>query len=156
MLGYTSWHQFFVLQLYKSFFICSLFLILIIQLSIIYSLLFIQISSIYNLSHVILYTLFICTSTSSFLTHSLGHFLTTIDLHGQVLDAFFYYSGVRWDHRCCEELEFSPIWLWYSGLLFIPVSILSLIPLCQIQFSFHFFIYMISCVDAYIWYYSDR
>jgi len=30
-------------------------------------------------------------------THSPGRFLTTLDLHVQILDACFYCAGVRWD-----------------------------------------------------------
>ena len=43
----------------------------------------------------IMYTLFICMSTFLCLTHSLGHFLTTLDLQVQVLDISCYWSGVR-------------------------------------------------------------
>jgi len=32
---------------------------------------------------------------SFFLTHLLGRFLTTLDLHVPILDMLFYYSGVR-------------------------------------------------------------
>jgi len=85
---------------------------------------------------VILYTLFICMSTSLFFMHSLGRFLTTLDLHVQILDILFYWSGVCWARTLHEELEFLPIWFWYSCLLFIPVSVLFLILVYQIQSLF--------------------
>ena len=44
---------------------------------------------------IIMYTLFICTSTFFFLIHSLGRSLTTMNLHVQVLDVSCYWSGVR-------------------------------------------------------------
>ena len=38
-------------------------------------------------------------------THSPGRFLTTLDLHVQILDACFYCAGVRCDCTPCEELD---------------------------------------------------
>ena len=68
------------LQLYYLFFICRLIYVIVIQLSFIFNFRLI----------VILYTLFICMSTSPFLMHSLGRFLTTLDLHVQILDLLFF------------------------------------------------------------------
>ena len=51
---------------------------------------------------------------SLFLTHSLGCFLTTLDLHVQILNVSCYWSGVRWDWTCCEKLEFLySFWYYY-------------------------------------------
>jgi len=93
---------------------------------------------------------FICTCTFPFyFTHSLGHFLTTLDLHIQILDALFYYSGVRWDCTCCEELKF--LYLFgYSYFLFIPIaSVVSLI-LYQYQSLFHSLFNVIMCGCLYV------
>ena len=60
-----------------------------------------------------------CTFPFYFI-HSLGCFLTTLNLHVQILKVFFYWSGVRWDQTCCEDLEFLYL-VWYSCLHFIPV-----------------------------------
>ena len=98
------------LQLYYSSFIYRLIHVIVIQLSFIFN--FRPI--------VILYTLFICTSTTPFLMHSLDHFLTTLDLHVQILDILFYWSGVHWNHMLCEGLEFSLYLFWYSfSILFM-------------------------------------
>jgi len=59
----------------------------------------------------------------------IGSFLTTLNLHIQILDVFFYWLGVRWDRTCCEELEFLPT---YFGILvfffYYSYFVYSLIP----------------------------
>jgi len=49
---------------------------------------------------------FTCTFPFYFI-HSLGRFLTSLDLHVQILNVLFYCSSVRWNRTCCEESEFS-------------------------------------------------
>jgi len=96
------------------------------------------------------HTLYAC-ALSFYFTHSLGRFLTTLDLHVQILDILCYWSGVRWDRTCCEELEFSST---YSGIivfLFIPVdSAVSLILYTLLSVVIPFCIHLISCVDIYM------
>jgi len=53
-------------------------------------------------------------------THSLGRFLTTLDLHVQILDALLYCSGVHWARTLCEEYGVS---LPDTGIL-IPLAFL--------------------------------
>jgi len=64
----------------------------------------------------------------------------------------FYCSGVRWDRTLREKLELLPIWFRYSYPSYL--SVISWFSIYQIQLLFKFFIYMISCVDAYLWYCS--
>ena len=54
-------------------------------------------------------------------THSLGRFLTTLNLHVQILDAVFLLSGVRWDGTLREELELFPIRFQYSHLSYLHI-----------------------------------
>ena len=85
MLGYTLWHQLFVYSCFTCLLSARLFMLLL------FSCLFIMLFSylIFAVSLVIiLCTLFICTSSPLY-THSLGRFLTTLDLHVQILDALF-------------------------------------------------------------------
>jgi len=103
---------------------------------------------------------------SSLHTNSLGRFLTTLNSYVQILDALFllFRCSMILDalfllFRCSmrpyvsEELE-SLYWFRYSQLSCLPV--ISLFSIYQIQLLFHFFIYMISCVDAYMWYWSNH
>ena len=100
MLGYTSWHQLFVYSCISCLLFAYLFMLLLFSY-----LLFLVLDLL-----LFLYTLFICTSISPFLMHSLGCFLTTLNLHVQILDALLYCSGVPWARTLREELKFLPIW----------------------------------------------
>ena len=90
-----------------------------------------------------LYTLFICTSTFPFLTHSLGSFLTTLNSHIQILNVSCYWSGIRWEWTCCKELEFL---FTYSGIivfLFIHIDfVVSLILYTLLSVIISFLIHM--------------
>ena len=80
----------------------------------------------------------ICTCIFPFiLTHSLSHFLTTLNLHIHILDDLFYYSGVRRDRTCCEELEFPSIHFGILVFLFIPFVSLIFLILYHYQSLFH-------------------
>ena len=93
---------------YISFIV--LFLILIILLSFI---------SIY---HVVIAYIVIMHEHLFFYTHTLiRSLLTTLDSYVQILDVSCYWSGVRWDSICCEELESLSFWFWYSYLSCLPV-----------------------------------
>ena len=120
-----------------------LFMILIIQLSFIFSLSCCCTHCLYTRALHFSYTL-------------IRSFLTILNLHVHILD-MLYFSDQVFDElvHVARSLEFLPIF-WYSCLLFIPVSVLFLILVYQIQSLFQFFIYMISCVDVCMWYCSDR
>jgi len=74
-----------------------------------------------------IHNLLLCThylyarAPSFFLAHSLGRFLTTLNLHVQILDVLCYWSGVRWDWICCEKLEFLFTYSDIIVFLFIPI-----------------------------------
>ena len=116
----------------------ALFKILIIQLSIFYLV-------------IIMYTLFICTSTSPFLTHPLGRFLTTLDLHVQIGYALFHWPGVRGDHTLCEWSRASLFYLfWYScPSLFLFCSFLDFCISDWVSISF-LISYDIMCGHLYV------
>ena len=89
-------------------------------------------------------------------THSLGRFLTTLDLHVQILDACFFCAGVRWDYTLCEELEALPF---DSGILAFSLFLLlffdsCISPLASILFLTSFQImcslYMYYCSDPWL------
>jgi len=92
---------------------------------------------------------------SSLHTHSPGSFLTTLDLHVQILDALFLLC------RCSMRLSAS----WRAGaspysilvfLFFLSSYYFPILDLYQIHLLFQFFIHVISCVDAYMYYCSGR
>ena len=85
MLGYTSWHQLFV----YSYFTCLLPACLIMLL--LFSCLFIMLFSYPMLQLSCYYFVYIVYmhEQSSLHKHSPGRFLTTLDLHVQILDALF-------------------------------------------------------------------
>ena len=68
--------------------------------------------------------------------------LTTLDLHVQILDVSYYWSGVRWDWACCEKLEFLST---YSGifvfLFYSSDSVVFLTPTHYYQSLFLFYIH---------------
>ena len=86
--------------------------------------------------------------------HSPGRFLTTLDLHVQILDALFLLC------RCTMRLYASRIagaspYLIPVFLSFLP-SCYFLILIISDSVVISVFIYMISCVDAYMWYCSNH
>ena len=142
MLGYTSWPQLFVYSCNSCLFLlysrCSYPLVI----------LWLQFILLLFCAHCLYARALLFTH------HSPGRFLTTLDLHVQILDACFYCLGVRWDRILREELELLPIRFWYSYPYYLPI--ISWFSLYQIQLLFQFFIYMISCVDTYMWYCSNH
>ena len=151
MLGYTSWHQLLVYSCISCLLSKHMFMLLL------FSCLFIILFS-YLISAVILViilcTLLICTSFLPLHTHSPGRFLTTLDLHVQILDALFLLfrcslrlyasrSAGNSPYSIAEFLSFLPSY--YFLILVISDSVLIQV-----------FIYMISCVDAYMWYCSNH
>ena len=71
---------------------------------------------------IIMCTLFICTSSPFYThTHSLGRFLTTLDLHVQILDACFYCQVFDETVRFVKSWSFS---LFDSGILIFLAFIL--------------------------------
>ena len=152
MLGYTSWHQLLVYSC-NSCLISSFMLLCsypsVVCLSCYLVILWLQFILLLFCAHCWYARAFPFTHT-----HSPGRFLTTLDLYVQILDACFYCSGVRWDRTLREELELPPIPFWYSYLSCL--HIIFWFSLYQIQLLFQFFIYMISCVDAYMWHCSNH
>jgi len=128
---------------YISFIV--LFLILIIPLYFI---------SVYHV--VIAYIIFIHESSFPYThIHPLGRFWRPWIRTSRILDTFLYCSGVCWARTLREELEFS---LFYSGILNSFYSCFRTFSwFMYFRFSFYSSsFYMISCVDAYMWYCSDR
>jgi len=78
-----------------------------------FCLILLQLSSVYTV---------ICTSTPPSLIHSLGRFLTTLDLYVQILDVSCYWLGVRWNWTCCKKLEFLSNYFDIIVFLFIPID----------------------------------
>ena len=126
---------------YTSF--IALLLILIILLSFI---------SVY---HVIIAYVVIMHEHLSLYTHSLGRFwrpwIHTSRIFGHLLMLF----RCSCDRTLREESEFLSFWFWYSCLFLFLFLYFSWF--MYIRFSFYSSsFYMISCVDAYMWYCSDR
>ena len=96
-------------------------------------------------THCLLYTI-----TFLFLTHSLICFLTTLNLHIQILNILFF-DRFHWDRTCCEELESLPILALLPS--FIPAIILWIlyIRIASIPFLIPS---EIMCI-YYLYYYSD-
>ena len=136
MLGYTSWHhQLFVCSCNSCLFV---FIHAVIQLS--FSCLFIMLFSYLLCGLSYYYFVHIVYMHEHFSLHTLGNFLTILDFHVQIFDAFLYCSGVRWDRTLREVLDFLPIWFRYSYLSYLPVI-------------FWFSIYQFSCYSSslFIW-----
>jgi len=75
-----------------------------------------------------------------------------LDLHVQILDVLFLWSGVRWDQTCCEELEFLFTHSGFIVFLFIPVDsvvFLILYTLLRVINSF-LYSYDIMCGHPYV------
>jgi len=109
-------------------------------------------STVYHYVH-----MFICTSTFFFLTHSLGRFLTTLDLHVKVLDVSCYWLGVRLRPGMLRGARVFLYPLWYYCLSFhsywfcsFPDPLYFVISYYSIPYSY------VICLDAYMWYCSDH
>ena len=113
LLGYTSRHQLFVTVVLLVFYLhtFSCYCYSVIYLSCYLVILWLQFILLLFCAHCYMHEF------SSLHTHSPGRFLTTLDLHVQILDACFCCSGVRWDLTLREEIELLPIWFRYSYLL---------------------------------------
>jgi len=145
MLGYTSWHQLIVYSCISC--LLSVVLFMIILLSFICSL------SCCDICFHCLYA-----RAPSPLPHTLiGSLLMTLVLHiqngrfvsiVQVLDETIHVVR-SWSLSLPDSSILIPLAFLYSCDYF-------LILVYQIQSLFQFFIYMISCVDTYMWYYNDR
>jgi len=114
MLGYTFRHQLFVYSCDSC--LLSSFMLLfsypsVICLSCYLVILYLQFILLLFCAHCLYARAFLFTHT-----HSPGRFLTTLDLHVQILDALFLLCRVRWDCTLCEELELLPIRFRYSYL----------------------------------------
>ena len=90
---------------------------------------------------IIIYTLFICTSTFFFLTHSLGCFLTTLDLHVQVLDISCYWSSVRLRPNMLRGAGVFLYPFWYYCLSFYSYWFCSFPDLLYFAISYYSFPY---------------
>jgi len=97
-------------------------------------------------------TLFICTSSPLY-THSPGRFLTTLDLHVQILDALLLLCRYSMRLYALRGTGRSLFWFWYSFLsLFLLLLFDSCIsPLAYILFLISF---QIMC-SLYLYYCSD-
>jgi len=82
-------------------------------------------------------------------THSLGRFLTTLNLHIQILDVLFHWSGVRWDRTHHEELEFPSAWLLVFFTLFYSCCFRWFLYIGFIVYSISVF-FVIMCGHLYI------
>ena len=160
MLGYTFCHQLFIYSCNSWLFI---FIHVVIQLSFSSAIcLSCYLSYLMYADYlvIILCTLFICTSSPLY-THSLGRFLTTLDLHVQILDADsivqMYDETVRLARN--QTLSFD------SGILsFLYSCYYSLIPVYHHWLLFCSLFHSRSCVasiciiaviaDYYDWIYS--
>jgi len=151
MLGYTYWHQLFVYSC-NSWLLSTYMLFSVIPQLSVYHVFSYLMSAVYL--DIILCTLFICTSTILCThTHQVAFWRPWIHTSRYWMHCF-YCSGVGWDHTYCEEQEsLSPLF-WYTHLSYLPV--ISLFSICQIRSLIQFLIYMISCVNAYMWYCSNH
>ena len=142
MLGYISWHllsSFYHDVSYISF--ITLFFILVILLSFI------------SVIILLLLTLLFMHEHSSLHTHSLGHFWRPWIRSSRILD-ILYFSGIRWARTFREELKF--LSFGYSTLFLSCLTVIFRF-LIYIRFSsYSSSFYVISWVNAYMWYCSDR
>jgi len=89
-------------------------------------------------------------------THSPGRFLTTLDLHVQILDALFLLCRCSMRPYILRGADLSPFWLWYSCIsLFLLLFFNSCIShLASILFFISFKImcslYMYYCSDGWL------
>ena len=99
--------------------------------------------SVYSLIHML--TCYMHEYLSLYFAHSLGRFLTTLNLPVHMLDVLFFWSGVRWDRMLYEDSEFLPFWIWYSCLSFYPCGFYSFLDSIYIRLIasslFHFHIH---------------
>ena len=51
-------------------------------------------------------------------SHTFTRSSDSLDLHIQILDILFFWSGIRGDRMIYTNSEFLPIWIWYSYLSF--------------------------------------
>ena len=140
MLGYTFRHQLFVYSCDSCPFI---FIHVVMQLSfssVVYHV--IQLSCYYFMRIVYVHEFF------SLHTHSPGHFLTTLNLHVQILDALFLLCRCLMRPYASRRAGASP-YLIPVFLSFLP-SYYFLILVISDSVFIPVFIYMISCVDAYM------
>ena len=106
MLGYTYWHQLFFFH--DISYISFIALFFYIDYSVIF---YFSLSCCYCLHTVYMH------EHLPFFKHLIRSLLTIMYLHIQISDAFLNCSGIRWARTLREELEFLPIWFWYSCLL---------------------------------------
>ena len=146
MLGYTSWYQLFVYNCKSCLLSTHMLFSVILQfscLSCCLVILWLQFILLLFCAHCLYARAFPFTHT-----HSSGHFLTTLDLYFQILDALFLLF------RCSMRLYASqragaspysiPVFLSFLPsyyFLILVISDLVVIPV---------FIHMISCMDAYV------
>ena len=99
----------------------------------------------------------ICMCTFPFYyTHSLGHFLMTLNLHVQILDVLFYWSGVD------ELIRFTRAWSYprleyrYFLLSFVqlfPFLCVSVLVIILFYFYVHYYlVWTFTCVLQWSWF----
>ena len=156
MLGYTSWHQLFVYSC--DSWLLSSFMLLCSYLSVVclscYLVIFdCSLSCYYSMHIVYMHEL------SSLHTHLSGHFLTTLDLHIQILDALFLFF------RCSLRLYASriagvlPILFWYSYLFSLRIISRFLLYQFSCYSSLHLYDIMRGCLYVilqYSWFITVR